>query len=223
MKITHLFLFIFLIFAGCQSPTLDIAIKNVKTPPPFSFLEKTPQNKTFEHIARMRRYDKILESSPIPVFVISQEELPQNLFIISDRENKFYGIYVEKSPDDSWPSKFIFLNKNESANQIMTTYFHEYGHYKCEMSKCVCYVDNMGFGKSKILSIILKEKHAMINELEMSWEMSDTYLLSRSIITIANYALNNNSGLYQMAAIAATEEDIWKKIMNYLKEIKEEK
>ena len=79
MNVKYLFLTVtLLIIIGCSpySPKINFPIKS---PPIFSFANKDPNNTNTEYIKRMKKYDNIIRSSPIPVFIMDQNDLPSVL------------------------------------------------------------------------------------------------------------------------------------------------
>ncbi len=221
MRIKYLYLFIlFCIFliSGCtESGLIPIIIKK-EVPPPFSFLDNDPNDITLEYIARMERYDAIIKASPIPVFVINQGDLPEKYYTFGGVKKELFGLLIQGWRHQEYPEDFIFLRKNVPPEQIVTSYFHEIKHYECIMTKCQCSDSTTELGEdSMIISAILREKHAMLNELERSWEAKDSLLISHAIIVVAGYILSNEVDImYKMAAISVTEEPLWKDSLDYI-------
>ena len=101
---------------------------------------------------------EILSSCPIPLFLISLEKLNNNyLSKIASKMNfqHLQGMYVPSSNLRDWPEEFIFLNKDLPPDVIISTYFHEIGHYICHKRFCICR-----------FNIALGEYHANINEIQ---------------------------------------------------------
>jgi hypothetical protein len=56
-----------------------------------------------------------------------------------------------------WPSLFIFVATTGNPHSVMSVYFHELGHYECNVNKCLhCVLGNK----------TIPELHAILNELE---------------------------------------------------------
>ena len=220
MRIKCLCLFVFFaIFLTtiCNAGLAPIPLEE-KTPPAFTFTEKDPNSIVLEYIARMERYDAIISSSPVPVFIMPQAALPNEFY---PQSKGLFGLYVDSHSNGLWPKRFIFINSIYSTEQILTSYFHEIKHYVCAASNCICSnKDKVLMMNDSIVSAILREKHAMVNELTMSWEAKDSKLIAQSLTTIAKYIISENPNLiYKMAAISATEDPIWDKSYDYLKKL----
>ena len=216
-----------MILTGCSFSTLNYDRSGVfpRTPPPFSFLDQDPNNIDILRLERMRQYDSIIKSSPIPVFVIYQKDLPQIILedIFKNRDPNqmdLYGLFVEDSADASWPKSFIFINKNASAEKIITTYFHEYQHYKCKKTGCFCSNYSVFSPEDKIIASIIREKHALLNELRRGLEMRDEYLVQNTIESIVRYILNDGEYTYKLASISIVYGEIWNKAIDFLIYIK---
>ena len=158
----------------------------------------------------MKRYDAIIEASPLPVFIINQKDLPDKYCTINGVRREYYGLYIRGFLDPVYPSEFFFLRKNTSPAQIITSFFHELRHYECYITKCLCSNTEGEFVTDNVIvSTVLREKHGMINELEMAWEMKDTLLISSSMNSIATYILGEDvTPIYRAAAYAVSAGDI---------------
>ncbi len=146
MRIKFLLLIsILLTIQGCNHLFFSSPKTDQKTPTPFSFVDNAPNNVNLKYLLRMSRYDKIIKSTSIPVFIMDQNELSYKL---PDKlkTTKLYGMFISNNFDPNWPKEFIFINKNTTPEQIITTYFHEYQHYKCIKYNCFC-INNLVFKK----------------------------------------------------------------------------
>ena len=221
MRIKCLCLFVFsvlFLITGCSDATLVPAIVEKLSPPSFSFLEIDPNNTDLEYVTRMQEYDMIIQSSSVPVFIINQDDLHEEFYTMNGVKKEYFGLFIEgNNIIREWPKEFFFLRKSVSAEQIVTSYFHELQHYKCVITKCICSDKNSELAdNSSIISAILREKHAMVNELEMGWGFQDQLLVCQSVQNIISYIIVEDTNLvYKMAAISVTEEEIWNKSIDY--------
>ena len=217
MRIKYLLFFIIFFISGCFSDYTPYIVDSL-FPSSFSFIDIDPNNINQEYVLRMKRYDDIIKKCPIPIFVMSQKDLPIEFFNIKDKV--LLGLYNNTFKLNKWPSNFIFLNKDLFATQIMAAFFHEYGHYLHDINNCICFSMDEG-----IVSSILREKHALLNELEMAYKIKDFILLEESFKNIFAYVLSNNTRdiIYRIAALSAAEGEIWNKALKYLIELKKEK
>jgi hypothetical protein len=126
------------------------------------------------------------------------------------------GQHVRGWPVDGWPSYFIFVATRPNPHEMMATYFHELGHYKCNMKKCWhCKVH----GHKHI-----SEHHALINELESAIEYNFPEVMEAIFIRYNNWLSDYESYKkyqeYGDAVLTIQDSDLWKKVKKYAKEHK---
>lgn len=211
-KILTILLFVFLL-CSC------IATKppsSILFPPQYSLLNAIdPNTVSSEYLDRIKNYDRILNESPVPVFIISIEEFASKIFlkintyqtVLKISDINILGMYFYGNSVDGFPEEFIFINKALTPEQIIVTYFHELGHYYHLKSKCEgCAIDP-----------VIRETHAIYNELKMGWEHELPYALESAIRTMAIYAVKPHADMiYKMATFKVMETDLWKKTMAHL-------
>ena len=156
------------------------------------------------------------------VVIVDQNSLPEKI-TKSLAKITIYGLYVADGIDLTWPKEYIFINEEYSPETRLTTFFHEYQHYKCRITKCYCSSSSIFLEDEKIIATILKEKHALENELRMALEIKDPYLIENSIISIVKYILFDNDHIYRIASLSVTEGPYWEKSLKFLKEWKEKR
>ena len=117
MKSKYLSLIILLIlFVGCNSfVSNELSLEKdrnpslipINIPPSFSFLFIDPNNINPIYVQRMQRYDTILKTSPVPVFVMDTKNLPNSLKIsLKNKTNyKICGLYIINNIDQLWRSE----------------------------------------------------------------------------------------------------------------------
>ena len=224
MKLSPLFLIFLLLIAGCISQVIEVKTeKNI--PPPWSWNVKDPNNITQNHIKRLEKYNDILKSSPIPIFIINQHDLPEELkpFIEMGFFEKLHGLYATKIENKIWPDEFIFINSDASPETIIVTFFHEYQHYKCKINNCYCVAPNNLPKDEQIVYAVLREKHAMENELRMSLNLKDSSLVLNSYISTAHYILYSKNCIYKMAAICIIDGELWEQAGDFLSRLEKGK
>ncbi len=221
MNVKYLLLIVFtFILTSCQPSFSDITYSTTTDNSSFLFSKKDANNLTF--IERFKIYNEIIQSSPIPVIIADQNSLPEK--IIKSLKDKFtivYGLYIADANDILWPKEYIFINKKYSIETQLTTFFHESQHYRCRITKCYCHSKSVFLEDEKIIATILKEKHALENELRMALEMKDPYLIENSILLMINYILNYDNQIYKIASLCVLDGSYWKKSIKFLKEWKE--
>ncbi len=230
MRIKCPFLIVLMIiFISCNKQLINPrdAIPQV-IPPPFSFLDIDPNNTNLEYINRMKQYDKIIQSSPVPVFIIKKDNLPKYLIASLQLEliKKLFGLYVINSTDFAWPKEFIFINRESSPESILSTYFHEYQHYQCQITSCYCVMTSSLPEDEQIIVRALREKHAIENELKVALEMKDDKLIKRVVLSITFFILYNEDCTYKMASLSVVKGKYWGKAIIFLLQLqkgKEEK
>jgi hypothetical protein len=207
-----------LAIAGCSHHLVNFSPQ--RTPPPISLSVADPNNVFQSDLDRIKKYENIIKSSPIPVFVMTQEELPDKLqkYLKLKVIGKLHGLYVSSSYDPNMPREFIFLNKNDTAEEIMITYFHEYQHHLCQIKKCYCIKDNHLPKDEKLIYSIIREKHALENELRQSLKLKDPYLVKTAYTSLCRYILYSNEYSYKMAGIMMVDGDLWNETVKFLKE-----
>ena len=150
-------------------------------------------------------------------------DLPKNLFTFKGRSiETIYGLFVMNEVDPRFPDEFIFINKNSSLEMIMITFFHEYQHYTCRKTKCYCSKKLLSKDEDIIMRIV-REKHAIENELRASLELKDVYLLTLSILSISNYILYDNDCVYKLASICIIDGKLWNEALSFLRELQKGK
>lgn len=157
-------------------------------------------------------YVDILKSSLIPIFIMNQDDLSERIktFIKLETLGKISGLYVTNTKDKIFPDEFIFINIDGSPETIVTTFFHEYQHYQCKITNCRCSRSNSFPKDEQIVFSILREKHAMENELRESLKLKDSRLIKNALLSISNYILYGNNCIYKMAAISIYDKKLWK-------------
>jgi len=219
MRAKHLLLFVMLLaIAGCNYPSVSF-VSSKKIPPPFSLLAD-PNNASPSYLKRIEKYNDILKSSPVPIFVMDQDDLPEKLkeFLKLPVLGILHGVYVANSKDKEMPNKFIFINNRNSPEATVVTFFHEYQHYLCEKKGCYCISDNHLPKDEKMLYSILREKHALENELRQSLKLKDPYLISNSFVSLTNYILYNKECIYKLAAVMMVDGKLWNQATKFIVE-----
>ena len=211
--------FLIIFITSCANVHTVPEIAEPYKPPEFSFLDNVDPNMVdVEYVRRMKKYDRIIGESPIPVFVVSLNEFAAEIFlkikieseIKTVKEVNILGMYFYGQSISGWPNEFIFVNKWLTPEQIMATYFHELGHYLHRDSECL----------GCMLSPIVRESHALLNELEMGWEYDVPYVLESSIRTMAVYAIDADAEpTYKAATFEVMKTTTWRKVMDKLKEL----
>ncbi len=216
LKLLIVLIVIFLLCSLCSCTSTQPISTQSASFPKYSLLERIdPNTVSSEYLIRITNYDRILDSSPIPVFIISIEEFtskiflkiktPRPMFKISDIN--ILGMYFHGKVVDDLPEEFFFINSALTPEQIMVTYFHELGHYYHLKNKCKgCFADP-----------IIRETHAIYNELKMGWQHELPHVLESAIRTMGIYAVRKDADMiYKMATFAVMETDLWKETMAYL-------
>lgn len=222
--IVCLFVFLSSCFTPVPEPTIVTPIETEEyySVPYFSFEDIDPNNMDSSYRERMKKYDIIMGECPIPIYVITQKQFLLDYvmkidFIMSKRhpDTEFYGLYSFDVKVKGFPNEFIFINIDMAPEQILTTYFHEYGHYLHRKKNCVCF---------QINDIILKEKHALQNEFEMAWKYNLPEVMESSFRTMALFMLDDRMSMtYKIAIAELMKEKIWRKTLDYLIKIEAER
>lgn len=189
---------------------------------PIVFSKIDPNNLQFE------KYDEILSSSPIPVYIINVSDFAfEFLYYFLDdgdpnvlRKSTIFdinmlGMYVHNHKVKGWPNEFIYINKALTPTQIMVVYGHEIGHYKCRKKHCICF---------HITNPLLKETHALLNELEFAWKHNFPEVMESSVRIMAAQILDEDTDLHNKMAVALViDYEIWDKTIKYLIKLESEK
>ncbi|MHA1468945.1 MAG: hypothetical protein ACTSSP_00135 [Candidatus Asgardarchaeia archaeon] len=194
--------------------------------PSFSFSGMDPNNLQIDYAVRMEKYDEILSSSPIPVFVMSMNEFAFDfLYYFLDDPNSIglkvssvediniLGMYVINHGVKGWPNEFIFINEALAPRQIMVVYAHEIGHYNCQKIHCKCLNPH---------DLVLSELHGLLNELQVAWDHDLPIVMESSIRIMASQIIDPDTDLHNKIAIALIMDfEIWEKSIKYLKDQEE--
>jgi hypothetical protein len=166
-------------------------------------------------------YDKILCSSPIPVYIMPMDAFVndflvpyslsvQNMYWKIDSFSTLYGLFVPLHHVSGWSSQFIYINSSLTSHQIMSTYFHELRHYKCFKSHCAClYSENW-----------VMEFHAFKNEIYqcIKNDFPDALLASlQEIVLFADSpaSLSKNPS-HKVASLKIYSSTYWQDAIVYL-------
>ena len=205
-----------------------LSCQNVEDKPfiifPSYFLTDTadPNTVSPDYMERMKKYDAILATSPVPVYIIDETEFITDIFLKIDSNYplekmsniNILGLYFYGKNVGKWPNEFIFINKRLNPDQIIVTYFHELGHYMHRKNGCKGCIDNP----------ITRESHALYYELKMGWEYELPYALESSIRTMALYTVSKDSNItYKMAVFEVMKTSLWKQTLTFLKDCEEGK
>ncbi len=212
MKYLYLFILSFIIssiiFLGCDRESIVEVVYaiEVKGPPPFSFLDCDPNSTSTEYVKRMKEYDKIMSLCSIPIYVMDQSDLPEKMLPTHTESKTFNGIYYSCNKDPSFPHEFIFLQKKSNPYDMMSTYFHEYQHLQCRLTKCHCRNECK----------ISREGCAMRAELRTSIYRNDPFILLEAIDGIEKFSnCSHKNCAYKSAAQNIKKSELWKEAKIY--------
>jgi hypothetical protein len=166
-------------------------------------------------------YIDILESSPIPIYIMDQNDLPVEIKLKT--LGKLSGLYVINAKDETFPDEFIFINIDNSPETIVTTFFHEHQHYQCKKTNCRCTRSNSFPKDEQIVFSILREKHALEGELRRSMNLKDPDLVKNVILSISNYILYGKNCVYKMAAVCIYDKELWKEAVIFISDMGEKR
>ncbi len=233
MKITHLLVIVLIsIFVGCSTQTLNQKLDQIQsipsltfynpnqkiTPPLFSLTTYDPNHTNPKFIKKMKEYDKIIKSSEIPVFIMSQKDLPEDFrsSVIISKLGTLYGLYIKNGTKLLYPKRFIFINIDATPEEIIITFFHEYQHYQCDINNCYCSTSNNLPEDEQMFFSVLREKHAIENELKESLRLKDSALVIVCVRQIASLILYGKDCTYKIGAISIYRDDLWKKAGEFM-------
>lgn len=220
MKVKNLlFIIILLIIAGCNYPLVNSPINSLP------LLTQDPNNISPAYIKKIEEYNNILATSLIPVFIMEQNDLPEDLRtdLKIDLIGELYGLHVINNQNSTLPDEFIFINIDNSPETIITTFFHEYQHYQCRKTKCYCVRTNFLPPDEQLVLTILREKHAIEGALRRSLETKNTDLILNSFLSTTHFALYEVNCIYKMAAISVASGDLWKEVIIFVSDLEKGK
>ena len=126
-------------------------------------LKKTNEDIT-EMLDRYKKYQEIVDNSPVPVIVMDRKEFKKNYLDKIDPKERTYfgkddfnGIWIPRVKISGWPRQLIFIHDNKFPDYMIGTYFHEIGHYSCSRGLCSCLFEENG-----VLSEVHAHEHALI-------------------------------------------------------------
>lgn len=228
-KTLPIFLTTILLFVFSCSP-LQKPVVPIFQPPEFSFVPKDINDVDEKYIGRMKKYDRIMSTSPIPVYVIDVEifkkDFPTKSIVIEIKpadpndpnsieildikvtDVNLLGAFMYRQKKAGWPETFIFINNSLKPSEMISAYAHEIGHYEHKKNECLCMSG---------LFPIMAEEHAFIHELKMGWKYDDPPMLKAAVRVMGTYIVDENSdSLYRNAVINVMKTEIFKKTMAYL-------
>lgn len=217
MKIKILLLCIILsLFSSCVSIRQSSIFYQ---PPTFSFVSLDPNSTDEAYVKRMEKYDRILATSPIPVYIMDMNDLAQEFLLqqttmdmeivdIKLVDYNVYGVYFSGQKVNSWPKEFIFINKSLTPEAIIATYAHEIGHYEHKKNGCICMI---------LRDPVMMEEHAFLHELQVGWDYNDPIMLDTSVRIMASYVFGDSTNLYyKFAVFRVMKTNLWHSTMAYL-------
>ena len=171
-------------------------------------------------------YIKILNNCPIPLKIHTYEEYEkQYLYKVVKKYSKFnnaqefasknvVGQHVRGWAVTGWPNYFLFVKARPNPHELMGTYFHEMGHYKCNTGKC-SYCKSHGHKH-------IRELHAVINGLEeaMRYDLPEVVKSSFNKYEgwLGTWEDYKNHEKYGDAVLTIQSSELWTKIKTYSKE-----
>ncbi len=186
----------------------DITAKN---PPPFSFLDCDPNNTSTEYVERMKEYDRVIKLCPIPIYVMDFKDLPKELRSKNKPNKITIGKYCYDKHVIGWPSEFILLDKKLNPYSMMSTYFHEYQHYQCRLTKCECREWITKKVRRKAI-----ERCAIRAELRISIYRNDPFILLEAIKVVEDFSnCDDKECSYKSASQSIMKSALWKEASIY--------
>lgn len=207
MKINCFLLFILSIIIGCLETSPDV---EEKKPPYFSFLEIHVDSNDVspEYISRMIGYDELIAASTCPVYIMGIKDLPETFHSTFVASNNLAGSYHHNRYVKGWPTDFIFIKKISDPYAMMSTYFHELGHRRCDLLDCFCY---------KQTDRAIRERHAFQNEIRMAIDKEDIFILATVLrILESRLKYSDDTDVYKIAAKTTQKSEIWKEAIEYI-------
>jgi hypothetical protein len=177
--------------------------------PRFSFLEKITTDTSDEYIRKMEKYDRIIKKCPIPVIIIPRHDLPfeyRSHFGFDINGAYFY----EDEAIENLPKEFIFINKDSSPENILSTYLHEYSHYDHHTKECLCFF---------LADHTLAEAHAIYNSLKYSLNYNLPDVADTIVLKIIGWYKDKETPIeYRVAALSVIQNDLFVDALRYLKD-----
>jgi len=219
MKIIPFLLFLSLFVTSCIPLTKQNSFDNeILKPPVFSFLEIDPNNTDVNYTNRMTKYNDIIKKCPIPICIIDQKDLHSDfvkLTGLADKNIRLLGLYVCGNDIKGWPEEFIFINRNQSPEKILSTYFHEYTHYIHRDINCYCWAFN---------ETLIQEAHALTNELRLAFDYKLPEVLKSSYASIWQCMIEPNTlRTYRIASLMVSEGIVFNIVRIHLRSSEEKK
>ena len=154
----------------------------------------------------MKEYEKIISLCPIPIYVMEKKDLPKDIHPKHTTSKEWLGIYYYNQKNPTLPSEFMFLLIRDNPYKIMSTYFHEYQHYQCRITKCACRKECR----------ISREGCALRAELRTSIYRNDPFVLLEAIDCVENFSnCSHEDCVYKPAAQNVKKSELWREANIY--------
>ena len=182
------------------------------------------------------RYNEILCSSPIPVYVmplsnfvsgfVSKITMKNNLFddLLSPSlifniepieiksppivQTTLMGLYFKGRKIENWPSEFIYINPSRGPHEVIASFFHEIGHYECVQKRCFCISMNTE----------ISEYHAMVSQIDKSIKNKTPLALFYSYLDFHVYLRHpDQNDPYSKASKMLYNSEHWIRMERYFK------
>ncbi len=171
-------------------------------------------------------YLNILESCPISLQIHTYDDYVKKY--VTEAADKYEmtvnefasktasGQYVCGYKIEDWPNDFIFLKSRSNPHDLIATYFHELGHYKCNTYKCYhCEKHHMIDGG---------EHHAIMSELKLAMKFDFPKVMQSSFNKFERWLRSwkdyQRYQEYADAVLTLQSSKLWKKVRKYAKKNK---
>lgn len=205
-------LLLFLLFIiGCSNPSY-ITIDKTKYSNEYykpNFTSLVLKDADFRHYDIIALIKKEIKENDIPIVIADKDFFQRTYLDIHFSQysaSNINGLFVPQCDVVFYPDSFVYIDNSLGWASLLTTIYHEIGHYKCYKKGCLCQQNT-----------VTSEYHAYKYSLEKSLETKNKEVLSDAVYHILLQSEGYSE--HSKAAQLVLKTDIWLKCLFELTDV----